>query len=40
MRPTSIEAYLAGRTPSGDYADGYYSHNLHFLWAVAHDGGA
>ena len=27
------EAYLATRTPSGDYADGYYSHNLHFLWA-------
>ncbi|MGH7217766.1 MAG: hypothetical protein ACREIG_11065 [Nitrospiraceae bacterium] len=27
------EAYLAARTPSGDYADGYYSHNLHFLWA-------
>jgi tetratricopeptide (TPR) repeat protein len=27
------EAYLAVRTPSGDYADGYYSHNLHFLWA-------
>ena len=26
------EAYLATRTPSGDYADGYYSHNLHFLW--------
>jgi tetratricopeptide (TPR) repeat protein len=27
------EAYLAARTPNGDYADGYYSHNLHFLWA-------
>ena len=27
-------AYLAARTPSGDYADGYYSHNLHFLWAA------
>jgi tetratricopeptide (TPR) repeat protein len=27
------QAYLADRTPSGDYADGYYSHNLHFLWA-------
>jgi tetratricopeptide (TPR) repeat protein len=27
------EAYLAARPPSGDYADGYYSHNLHFLWA-------
>ena len=25
--------YLAGRKLSGDYADGYYSHNLHFLWA-------
>jgi tetratricopeptide (TPR) repeat protein len=28
------EAYLAARTPNGDYADGYYSHNLHFLWAA------
>ncbi len=27
------QAYLATRTPNGDYADGYYSHNLHFLWA-------
>jgi tetratricopeptide (TPR) repeat protein len=27
------QAYLATRTPKGDYADGYYSHNLHFLWA-------
>lgn len=26
-------AYLTARTPGGDYADGYYSHNLHFLWA-------
>ncbi len=25
--------YLAGRKPTGDYADGYYTHNLHFLWA-------
>lgn len=25
--------YLAGRKLSGDYADGYYTHNLHFLWA-------
>jgi len=25
-------AYLASRTPNGNYADGYYSHNLHFLW--------
>ena len=27
------QAYLASRMPSGDYADKYYSHNLHFLWA-------
>jgi tetratricopeptide (TPR) repeat protein len=25
--------YLGGRHVTGDYADGYYSHNLHFLWA-------
>lgn len=25
--------YLAGRKLNGDYADGYYTHNLHFLWA-------
>ncbi|MDQ1291105.1 MAG: hypothetical protein QG615_906, partial [Nitrospirota bacterium] len=25
--------YLAGHVLSGDYADGYYTHNLHFLWA-------
>ncbi|MDF0676143.1 MAG: hypothetical protein P0120_17685 [Nitrospira sp.] len=25
--------YLAGRKLTGDYADGYYTHNLHFLWA-------
>ena len=25
--------YLDGRKLSGDYADGYYTHNLHFLWA-------
>lgn len=25
--------YLFGREPAGEYADGYYSHNLHFLWA-------
>jgi tetratricopeptide (TPR) repeat protein len=25
--------YLAGRNLNGDYADGYYTHNLHFLWA-------
>jgi tetratricopeptide (TPR) repeat protein len=24
--------YLAGGVSSGEYADGYYSHNLHFLW--------
>lgn len=27
------QAYLAAHQPHGDYADGYYSHNLHFLWA-------
>ena len=27
------EAYLAEQRPAGDYADGYYSHNLHFLWS-------
>jgi len=27
------EAYLANGTLAGDYADGYYSHNLHFLWS-------
>jgi len=27
------ELYLADRHLTGDYADGYYSHNLHFLWA-------
>lgn len=26
------EAYLSNHTLAGDYADGYYSHNLHFLW--------
>lgn len=25
--------YLARRALSGDYADGYFTHNLHFLWA-------
>ena len=25
--------YLAGRASLGDEADGYYRHNLHFLWA-------
>ena len=24
--------YLAGQALSGEYADGYYTHNLHFLW--------
>lgn len=28
------KAYLAGRVLSGDYADGYFTHNLHFLWAA------
>ncbi|NJL17465.1 MAG: hypothetical protein HC938_09930 [Nitrospira sp.] len=27
------EEYLAKRKLSGDYADAYYTHNLHFLWA-------
>jgi len=27
------ETYLAEQQPAGDYADGYYSHNLHFLWS-------
>lgn len=27
------KTYLLGRAPDGDYADGYYAHNLHFLWA-------
>lgn len=27
------EHYLAGAHSSGNYADGYYSHNLHFLWS-------
>jgi tetratricopeptide (TPR) repeat protein len=27
------EHYLSGAHLTGDYADGYYSHNLHFLWA-------
>ena len=25
--------YLAGRSSTGDEAEGYYQHNLHFLWA-------
>lgn len=27
------ERYLAKAHLTGDYADGYYSHNLHFLWS-------
>jgi len=27
------EQYLASQHPTGEYADGYYTHNLHFLWA-------
>ncbi|HKT34059.1 MAG TPA: hypothetical protein VJR03_04455 [Nitrospira sp.] len=27
------EQYLSGAHLTGDYADGYYSHNLHFLWS-------
>ncbi|HKY72670.1 MAG TPA: hypothetical protein VJL88_12190 [Nitrospira sp.] len=27
------ERYLADAHLTGDYADGYYSHNLHFLWS-------
>ncbi|NJR41565.1 MAG: hypothetical protein HC767_01765 [Akkermansiaceae bacterium] len=27
------QRYLAGRNQTGEYADGYYTHNLHFLWA-------
>lgn len=27
------QEYLVGRNMNGDYADGYYTHNLHFLWA-------
>ena len=27
------EQYLADQHPTGEYADGYYTHNLHFLWA-------
>jgi len=25
--------YLTGKTSGGDYAGGYYTHNVHFLWA-------
>ncbi|MEK7237681.1 MAG: tetratricopeptide repeat protein [Nitrospirota bacterium] len=27
------QQYLASRHRTGEYADGYYTHNLHFLWA-------
>jgi tetratricopeptide (TPR) repeat protein len=27
------EQYFASQHPTGEYADGYYRHNLHFLWA-------
>jgi tetratricopeptide (TPR) repeat protein len=27
------EQYLASQHPTGEYADSYYTHNLHFLWA-------
>ena len=27
------EQYLADSRPPGEYPDGYYTHNLHFLWA-------
>jgi tetratricopeptide (TPR) repeat protein len=27
------EEYLADQHPTGEYADSYYRHNLHFLWA-------
>jgi tetratricopeptide (TPR) repeat protein len=27
------ERYLAEQHQAGEYADGYYTHNLHFLWA-------
>ena len=27
------QQYLASRDQTGQYADGYYTHNLHFLWA-------
>jgi tetratricopeptide (TPR) repeat protein len=29
----AAERYLEGAHVNGEYADGYYSHNLHFLWA-------
>ena len=27
------QQYLTDRNQTGEYADGYYTHNLHFLWA-------
>lgn len=27
------QLYLAGRNQGSEYAEGYYTHNLHFLWA-------
>jgi tetratricopeptide (TPR) repeat protein len=27
------QQYLASRDQTGEYAEGYYTHNLHFLWA-------
>jgi len=27
------QQYLTGRDQTGEYTDGYYTHNLHFLWA-------
>ena len=27
------EQYFASQHPTGEYAEGYYTHNLHFLWA-------
>ena len=31
--------YLSAHKPAGGYADGYYTHNLHFLWASLAMGG-
>jgi tetratricopeptide (TPR) repeat protein len=28
------EQYIASQHPASEYADGYYTHNLHFLWAA------
>ena len=32
-QPTSMSNTSASQHPTGEYADGYYKHNLHFLWA-------